>query len=54
MLLFFSQVGNDDYHEEYSVLFGFEFARTFQVDRQITVEFETDSYDKRALVEKGL
>ena len=48
------QVGDEDYHEEYSVLLGFEFARTFKVERKISVTFETDSDNKHVIVEQGM
>ena len=42
-----------DAPEEFSVLFGFEFERTFKTERKIHVEYVPRSYDKNVVVEKG-
>ena len=42
-----------DAPEEFSVLFGFEFERTFKTQRKIHVEYVPRSYDKNVVVEQG-
>ena len=43
-----------DIQDEFSVLFGFEFERTFKTERKIHVEFLTRSYSKDVVVEQGI
>ena len=47
------QVGDEEYHEEYSVLFGFEFGRTFMVPRKLSVAFDTNSFTKDIILKQG-
>ena len=53
-----SQIQSDDpdldIQDEFSVLFGFEFERTFKTERKIHVEFLTRSYSKDVVVEQGI
>ena len=53
--LIFIKSGDEDLdvQDEFSVVFGFEFERTFKTKRTIQVEFITNSYSKDVVVEAG-
>ena len=49
------QVGNDNYNEDHSILFGFEFLRTYKIEEKLTVTLDKDSLNNAdVVVEAGI